>query len=173
MSVYVHKVMSKYLRVPACEVSPVSYKQIRLYSAPSERSIPQAKRKYVPDNGSYPKGFYAGSTHVGIKPGNTKFDDLMIIGSNKPCSAAAVFTQNKFQAAPVTVSRNILERNQGQGFHSIVVNSGCANAVTGKGGIDDAQRMVHEVDRFFNEGEDGVKRKNSSLVMSTGVIGQR
>ena len=163
----------KYLRLPPCEISPVYQRQIRLYSAPSERSIPQAKRKYVPDDGYYPKGFYAGSTHVGVKPGNTKFDDLMILGSDRPCSAAAVFTQNKFQAAPVTVSRDILDKNQGQGFRSIVVNSGCANAVTGKGGVEDAKRMVHEADRCFAGGEEGAKKNSSSLVMSTGVIGQR
>ena len=146
--------------------------QTRSYSAPNEKSIPRAKLKYVPDSGTYPKGFYAGSTHVGIKPGNTKFDDLMILSSNKSCSAAAVFTQNKFQAAPVTISRNILEKHDGAGFRSIIVNSGCANAVTGKGGIEDAQRMVREVDRC-HENPEKDEQRDSSIVMSTGVIGQR
>lgn len=164
--------MSNHLRLCPSKISPTCHQQIRSYSAPNERSIPRAKLKYVPDSGTYPKGFYAGTVHVGIKPGNTKFDDLMILSSNKPCSAAAVFTQNKFQAAPVTVSRNILEKNYGAGFRSIIVNSGCANAVTGKGGIDDAQRMVREVDQCQKDPERD-KQRDTSIVMSTGVIGQR
>ena len=166
------RAMPKYSRISPSKVSPICHQQIRSYSAPNERSVPRAKLKYVPNNGTYPKGFYAGSTYVGIKPGNIKFDDLIILSSNMPCSAAAVFTQNKFQAAPVTVSRNILEKNHGAGFRSIVVNSGCANAVTGKGGIDDAQKMVREVDRCHKDREKGEQR-DTSIVMSTGVIGQR
>lgn len=150
-------------------------RQTRAYSAPGEGTIPAAKKKYVPTSGTYPLGFSAGSTHVGVKPSNSRFDDLGLIASDEPCSAAAVFTTNKFQAAPVTVSREMLKSRAGQGVRAVVINSGCANAVTGKGGIEDAVKMAAETDRCFIEdsnGEDDGKGSRS-IVMSTGVIGQR
>lgn len=106
-----------------------------------------------------------------MKASNTRFDDLALIASDTPCSAAAVFTKNKFQAAPVTVSRETLKGRGGSGIRAVVVNSGCANAVTGKGGIEDAIKMSEETDRCFGDKEDG--KGTRSLVMSTGVIGQR
>ena len=145
--------------------------QARQYSAPAEAAIPRAKQKYVPTSGTYPKGFLAASTHVGVKASNTRFDDLALIASETPCSAAAVFTKNKFQAAPVTVSRNALQKRGGDGIRAVVINSGCANAVTGKGGIEDATVMAEETDKCFNSEDDGLGIR--SIVMSTGVIGQR
>ncbi|KAI9689612.1 MAG: hypothetical protein M1822_010264 [Bathelium mastoideum] len=142
------------------------------YSALSDGLVPPAKRQYVPTSGTYPKGFLAGSAHVGVKPSNTKFDDLAIIASETPCSAAAVFTKNKFQAAPVTVSRDTLKRRNGDGIRAIVVNAGCANAVTGKGGIEDARKMGETTDSCFNDVRDD-NNASQTLVMSTGVIGQR
>jgi glutamate N-acetyltransferase/amino-acid N-acetyltransferase len=53
----------------------------------------------------------------------------------------------------------------------VIVNSGCANAVTGKGGLEDAERMGAEADKCFKTPTDDLG--GSSLVMSTGVIGQR
>ncbi|KAL9116275.1 MAG: hypothetical protein Q9187_007200, partial [Circinaria calcarea] len=103
---------------------------IRHYSAPIDGFIPAAKQKYVPTSGTYPKGFLVSGTHVGVKPSNTRFPDLAIIVSETRCSGAAVFTKNKFQAAPVTVSRDILRSRNGDGIRALVVNSGCANAVT-------------------------------------------
>lgn len=144
--------------------------QIRHYSAPIDGSIPAAKRKYVPTSGTYPKGFLVSGTHVGVKPSNTRFPDLALIASEKPCSGAAVFTKNKFQAAPVTVSRDVLRSRNGDGIRAIVVNSGCANAVTGEGGLKDAQSMASTVDACFPISP---STSSSTLVMSTGVIGQR
>jgi glutamate N-acetyltransferase/amino-acid N-acetyltransferase len=150
--------------------------QVRNYAAPGEGTIPAAKKKYVPTSGTYPLGFRVGSAHVGVKPSNTRFDDLALITSDKPCSAAAVFTTNKFQAAPVTVSRDVLKKRKGEGIRAVVVNSGCANAVTGKGGIEDAITMGKETDRCFSRDTNGAAddpKGGRSLVMSTGVIGQR
>ncbi|RDW74365.1 bifunctional ornithine acetyltransferase/N-acetylglutamate synthase [Aspergillus mulundensis] len=141
--------------------------QVRCYSAPVDVAIPASKRKYIPTSGTYPKGFSVSGTHVGVKASNTKFPDLALISSETPCSAAAVFTTNKFQAAPVQVSKKILNATQGQGIRSIVINSGCANAVTGKGGLEDATSMATKVDEHTGVAENG------TLVMSTGVIGQR
>lgn len=149
-------------------------RQIRRYSAPGEGAIPPAKQKYVPTSGTYPKGFLASSAHVGVKPSNTRFDDLALLASETPCSGAAVFTQNKFQAAPVTQSKDMLRRRGGSGIRAVVVNSGCANAVTGKGGIEDAWKMGDETDKCFREESPSDDGKGSrTIVMSTGVIGQR
>lgn len=141
--------------------------QVRCYSAPVDAAIPASKRKYIPSSGAYPKGFAVSGTHVGVKPSNTKFPDLALISSETPCSAAAVFTTNVFQAAPVRVCKRILDETQGQNIRSVVINSGCANAVTGKGGLEDAESMATKVDEYTGAPENG------TLVMSTGVIGQR
>ena len=130
--------------------------------------MPAAKRKYVPTSGTYPRGFRASGTIVGVKPGNTTKPDLALLASDVPCAAAAVFTKNKFQAAPVTFSRALLQRRQNAGIRGVLVNSGCANAVTGRGGLEDAQAMAHEADKSL-----GLGGEEGTLVMSTGVIGQR
>ena len=143
----------------------------RHYSAPPAGEIPPAKQKYVPTSGTYPKGFLVSGTHVGVKPTNKSSLDLAFIASEKPCAAAAVFTKNKFQAAPVTVSRELLERRSNGSVRGVIVNAGCANAVTGKGGLEDAEKMVAEADRCFGAPDDG--KGGSTIVMSTGVIGQR
>lgn len=146
-------------------------RSIRCYSAPPESTIPAAKLKYIPTSGTYPKGFLVSGTHVGVKSTNKSTPDLAFLASETPCAAAAVFTKNKFQAAPVTVSRKMLQRRNNTGIRSIIINSGCANAVTGKGGMEDAEKMGAEADRCFGTPSDG--KGGSSIVMSTGVIGQR
>ncbi|KAL2266308.1 hypothetical protein VTJ83DRAFT_5660 [Remersonia thermophila] len=138
----------------------------RSYSALPNGSIPAAKKKYVPTQGTYPVGFKASGTLVGVKPGNKTKPDLALLASDTPCSAAAVFTKNKFQAAPVTFSRALLQKKGNQGIQGVVINSGCANAVTGKGGLEDAAKMAHEADKCLGN-------PDGTIVMSTGVIGQR
>ncbi len=71
----------------------------------------------------------------------------------------------------MTVSREMLKRRKNSGIRSVIVNSGCANAVTGKGGLEDAEKMGAEADKCFERPSDG--NGVSSIVMSTGVIGQR
>lgn len=127
---------------------------------------PNPKWKYVPRSGTYPQGFNVGGIHCGVKK-DGKSLDLALITSELPCSAAAVFTKNVFKAAPVVMSRETLDNRKGKGIRGLVANSGCANAVTGKGGMEDAVAMGREVDKLMGEEE------SSSLVMSTGVIGQR
>ena len=145
--------------------------QVRHYSAPLDWAIPASKQKYIPTSGTYPKGFKVSGTHVGVKASNTRFPDLALIASDTPCAGAAVFTTNKFQAAPVQVSRKVLETRNGSGIRAIIINSGCANAVTGKGGMEDATAMGAEVDKCYQDKEDG--NGGRTMVMSTGVIGQR
>ncbi|KAK3403184.1 DNA replication factor C-like protein [Sordaria brevicollis] len=140
--------------------------QSRSYSAPVSGSIPAAKKKYVPTSGTYPLGFSASGINVGVKPKNTTKPDVCLVSSDLPCAAAAVFTKNKFQAAPVTFSRSLLQKKENQGIQGIVINSGCANAVTGKGGLEDAGKMAEAANECLGQSD-------STLVMSTGVIGQR
>jgi glutamate N-acetyltransferase / amino-acid N-acetyltransferase len=108
-----------------------------------------------------PRGFFAGVARCGLKK---KGDDLAVIYSEKPAVAAAVFTQNLVQAAPVLVSREHLRCKT---HHAIVVNSGGANACTGQEGLNDARRTARLVAEYFNCEEREV------LVASTGVIGVR
>lgn len=138
----------------------------RAYSASISGAIPQAKLKYIPTSGTYPKGFAASGVFVGVKPGNTSKPDLALVTSDRPCAAAAVFTKNKFQAAPVSFSRKLLQNKANAGIRSVIINSGNANAVTGTGGLQDAANMAKTADQRVGEDD-------SSIVMSTGVIGQR
>src|SRR4051794_8568534 len=87
--------------------------------------------------------------------------DFCLIRSAAPCSAAGVFTQNQFCAAPVRVSKAQLSSKSAD-VHGVVINAGCANACTGERGMKDAEEMVRLA------AEHGVK---NALVMSTGVIG--
>ncbi|KAL1958986.1 hypothetical protein VTO42DRAFT_3227 [Malbranchea cinnamomea] len=146
--------------------------QVRLYTTQIDASIPSSKRKFIPTSGTYPRGFSVSGTHVGVKASNTRFPDLALVLSETPCAAAAVFTTNKFQAAPVQVSKHVLQKRKGKNFRGVVVNAGCANAVTGKGGLEDAWSMATAVDRCCGTST-GEPEDSSTLVMSTGVIGQR
>jgi len=106
-----------------------------------------------------------------VKETNKGTPDLAFVASETPCAAAAVFTKNKFLAAPVTVSRELLKKRKNSGINGVIVNSGCANAVTGKGGLEDAEKMGAVADRCFDRSNDGDGL--STIVMSTGVIGKR
>jgi len=108
-----------------------------------------------------PKGFLAGTAQCGLKKNG---EDLAIIFSERPAVAAAVFTQNLVQAAPVLVSREHLRFKT---HRAIVVNSGGANACTGEEGLDDARATAQMVAEYFNCDDREV------LVASTGVIGAR
>ena len=77
-------------------------------------------------------GFRAAGVSAGIKANRGL--DLALLVSDGPATAAAVFTTNRAQAAPVLVSREHLARSGGTA-RAIIVNSGCANACTGDEGI--------------------------------------
>jgi glutamate N-acetyltransferase/amino-acid N-acetyltransferase len=108
------------------------------------------------------KGFRAAGISAGIKA--TKKLDLALVVSETPATAAAMFTQNKVQAAPVLLCKEHLQQSGGI-VRAIVVNSGCANACTGAPGMADAQAMAAETARLVGCPVEQV------LVASTGVIG--
>ncbi|CAA22204.1 acetyl-CoA:L-glutamate N-acetyltransferase [Schizosaccharomyces pombe] len=133
------------------------------------------KTKFISKSGTYPQGFSLNGIASGVKANGKK--DLAILFSSRPCNAAAVFTKNAFQAAPVQVSRQTLNGCGGKDIHCVVFNSGCANAVTGEGGLMDAQLITAEADNLtrphWTSWTENSEEFPSSLVMSTGVIGQR
>jgi glutamate N-acetyltransferase / amino-acid N-acetyltransferase len=109
-----------------------------------------------------PAGFRAAGVSAGIKASGKP--DLALIVSDRPATAAAVFTTNKAQAAPVLVSREHLTVSGGTA-RAIITNSGCANACTGEDGLLVARGMAAETAALIGCTADEV------LVASTGVIG--
>ncbi|NOZ26527.1 MAG: bifunctional glutamate N-acetyltransferase/amino-acid acetyltransferase ArgJ [Chloroflexi bacterium] len=107
-------------------------------------------------------GFLAAGVAAGIKPPPDL--DLALVVSEVPCTAAAVFTQNRFAAAPVLYDRTVIGFNP-SGIQAVVINSGCANACTGTEGMANARRMAEMAERALG------LEAHSCLVMSTGVIG--
>ncbi|MGN0034708.1 MAG: bifunctional glutamate N-acetyltransferase/amino-acid acetyltransferase ArgJ, partial [Coriobacteriales bacterium] len=101
-------------------------------------------------------GIYAGLRN------NPTHPDFALVSAGRPVTAAGVFTQNVFCAAPVSVSRSHLADGRAQ---AIVINSAIANAATGKPGLDNAETTAQLV-----AGELGCSASDV-LVASTGVIG--
>lgn len=109
-----------------------------------------------------PLGFTAAAVKCGVKPGSDKLD-LSLFVSDRPASAAGVFTTNLVCGAPVKVSRGRLPRASARG---VVINSGNANACTGEQGNRDAEQMTALVAEKIGCAAEDV------LVCSTGVIGR-
>lgn len=134
-----------------------------------QRPMPSKARfhKPLPSN-VFPRGYVLTGTHCGVKK-VAEIPDLAVILSTSPfpTSAAACFTRNAFRAAPVTVSEEVIKASEGRA-RAVVVNSGCANAVTGKQGLEDAWAMVKATDALLPSGS---SESAQTLVMSTGVIG--
>lgn len=107
-----------------------------------------------------PKGFSADGKHCGLKK---KKKDIGLIYSNVPAQTAAVFTTNKIQAAPLIVTKEAIQSGT---LQAIVVNSGNANACTGKIGLENA----YEIQKI-TAGKLAIAQAEVA-VASTGVIGQ-
>ncbi len=106
------------------------------------------------------RGFKCWGAHIGVK---SMRRDLAIIFSEKPASAAAVFTQNKVMAEPLKVTKKHIAGGKAQ---AIVVNAGNANACTGKQGLEGAHAMAQTTAE-----ELGIE-KELVIVASTGLIGE-
>ncbi|KAI8909008.1 hypothetical protein EDD86DRAFT_190940 [Gorgonomyces haynaldii] len=126
----------------------------------SYSTFPESKVRFIPKTGVYPSGFLVNAVPSLVKKNGNK--DLCLLTSTTPCQVSGVFTTNKFCAAPVIVSKNLLHSKKP--IHSLIVNSGCANACTGEQGLNNAVKMQEYVERATG--------RQGSLVMSTGVIGQ-
>lgn len=110
-----------------------------------------------------PKGFKASGISAGIKK-NGKHD-LALFYSAEPALAGCRFTSNKIQAAPVQVNKRHLNKNKL--YNAIIVNSGNANAYTGREGLMDARETTGFVASALSLKNEAV------LVASTGIIGRK
>lgn len=109
-----------------------------------------------------PKGFRFVSSTAGIK--HSGLPDLAIAVSDRPASAAAMFTTNQFVAAPVIVGRQNLKQSGGR-LRVVIVNSGNANCATGDPGLLAAESTCCVLAK-----EIGVDA-SEVLPSSTGIIG--
>jgi glutamate N-acetyltransferase/amino-acid N-acetyltransferase len=98
-------------------------------------TAPEHVRELEPDTG-LPAGFRAAGVACGIKPSGNHDLGLLVCDSERPVSAAR-FTASSTAAAPVQLSR---ERCRLDGLRAVLANSGCANAATGRRGLDDAAK---------------------------------
>ena len=109
------------------------------------------------------KGFKTASTAAGIKyQGRT---DMAMVYSEVPCVSAGTFTSNVVKAACVQWDMNIV--NTDKSIQAVVINSGIANACTGKEGFDACEATAKGVEKAL-----GVSFENVA-VASTGVIGMQ
>jgi glutamate N-acetyltransferase / amino-acid N-acetyltransferase len=123
----------------------------------------------IPGSVTAPRGFKASGVFCDIKRLGTgkgsekgRKRDLALIVSEVPAAVAGLFTTNQVCAAPVKVC---LERVRAKGARALVVNSGNANACTGKQGFRDAREMVSFAEKAL------ALPPGSALVGSTGRIG--
>ena len=108
------------------------------------------------------QGYAAAGVSAGIRPSGKP--DVALVRALVPAVGSAMWTTNRVQAAPVTVSKRHLERAEPQ---AVVVNAGVANAATGPGGEEDAARTAAHAAAHLGVDQAEV------LVLSTGVIGPR
>lgn len=107
-----------------------------------------------------PKGFLFSAVEAAIKKPGRK--DLALIFSEREAVISGMFTKNNVKAAPVKLDMKRIKSGKGQ---AIIVNSGNANACTGKQGMNDAIEMTEMTAKTL-----GVKA-DKVYVCSTGVIG--
>ncbi|MFZ5867823.1 MAG: bifunctional glutamate N-acetyltransferase/amino-acid acetyltransferase ArgJ [Thermodesulfobacteriota bacterium] len=108
------------------------------------------------------KGYRFSAVAAGIKQAGSERHDLALICAEQAATAACVTTTNLVCAAPVDITRERIKKGICQ---AILINSGNANAVTGKQGFDDAVVLLDRVAQRLNIDPQLV------VPMSTGVIG--
>ena len=108
-------------------------------------------------------GFYMDGVSAGLKPNGEL--DLGFIYSDTLCDVEAIFTQNRFQAAPIKHYQQYPKEFQ---TNFVLINSKNANAMTGKSGIDD----INEIFSRLKEDQNSISLINP-IASSTGVIGVR
>ena len=109
----------------------------------------------------FPRGFHAHVANVGIKD---ETDDFVVVASEVPCRAAAMFTKSRFAGPSVEVSRRHVQDGQ---LRAAVVVSKNANVATGAEGLANAEELASGVAAALGCPPEDV------LVTSTGVIGRQ
>ncbi|MBR6665814.1 MAG: bifunctional glutamate N-acetyltransferase/amino-acid acetyltransferase ArgJ [Lachnospiraceae bacterium] len=107
------------------------------------------------------KGFEAAGAEAAVKYKNRK--DMALVYSTAPCKVAGTFTTNVVKAAPVLWDKQVVETSAFA--QAVVVNSGIANACTGKPGMDCCKAEAEHAGKLLGIPAEAV------LVASTGVIG--
>lgn len=110
------------------------------------------------------EGIRLAACHCGIKEGSSS-DDLVLVEIDEQATLAAVFTTNKFCAAPVIIAKQHLELNDTPRY--LLINSGNANAGTGDEGMANTLKTCQSVADKTGANPEAV------LPFSTGVIGQQ
>ncbi|HMM95901.1 bifunctional glutamate N-acetyltransferase/amino-acid acetyltransferase ArgJ [Phycicoccus sp.] len=110
-----------------------------------------------------PRGFRAAGVVAGLKASGRP-DLALVVNDGPDHHAAAVFTSNRVQAAPVTWSRQVVADGRAD---AVVLNSGGANACTGAPGFLDTHRTAEHVADVLGVAAGDV------VVCSTGLIGER
>ena len=108
------------------------------------------------------RGVRVGTVAAGIRKADRR--DLVVVQCDPGTTAAAVFTQSHFAAAPVVVAKEHLRRGEPR---ALVINTGFANAATGAAGLEDARACCAAAARTLG------CRTEQVLPFSTGVIGER
>ncbi len=111
-----------------------------------------------------PEGYTFSSTEANFRYSGR--EDLALILSSPRASCAAVFTKNRFQAAPIIICREHIHKNRGYA-RAIMINSGIANACTGKEGIAICAKSVSMLASSLG------LRQEEIMPVSTGVIGEQ
>ena len=119
--------------------------------------------KYIEGGVCAAKGFKASGLNCGLNPNKEK-NDLCLVVSDTLCNAAAVYTTNKVKGAPITVTRNHLEKTGGK-CRAVIANSKNANTCNADG-EEKAEKMCALAAKELGISADEV------IVASTGVIGQ-
>ena len=109
-----------------------------------------------------PRGFRAAGVTAGLKASGRP-DVALVVNDGPEQAAAAVFTTNRVEAAPVTWSRQVVAEGR---VDAVVLNSGGANACTGAQGFQDTHRTAELVAAALEVGAGDV------VVCSTGLIGE-
>jgi glutamate N-acetyltransferase / amino-acid N-acetyltransferase len=110
-----------------------------------------------------PQGFRAAGVAAGLKASGER-DVAVVINDGPSRAAAAVFTSNRFPAAPVTWTRQVVS---GGRVRAVVLNSGGANACTGPLGFQDAHATAERLAAALADSAGEI------AVCSTGLIGER
>ena len=129
-----------------------------------KKSFKEISGSIIAPQGFLASGVFCDIKRLGTGKGSDKGNkrDLALIVSETPATVAGMFTTNQVCAAPVKVCVGRVKKGTAR---AVVINSGNANACTGKQGLQDAQEMVRYAERALNF------PKGSVLVGSTGRIG--
>ncbi len=139
------------------------------YVTDRRTTLPRAKAQYDGERMKWVRGGVtaaAGFTASGINSGikKSRKPDLSLIVARQACSAAAVLTTNRVQAAPVLISKQRVRTGIAR---AVLINSGCANSLTGSAGMKDALAISRSAASVLGIPQGQV------LVASTGIIGRR